>query len=78
MTIEEIRDAKSARPFARFTLVLDDGRHLPVKEPYFLGISPQGTEITCATDRDGFKHFAAKKVVRILPGIVNGAEKGHA
>jgi hypothetical protein len=39
MDIQEIRKLGEAYPFKPFNLVLNDGRRLPVDEPYYLGIA---------------------------------------
>ena len=70
MNVEQIRDARNARPFGRFTLELDDGKLLPVEQPYYLGISPQGKELTYGAHKGGFQHYPVSKVVRLIPGIV--------
>ena len=40
MDVEKIRELRLAHPFRPFDLILDDGRRLPVDQPYYLGISP--------------------------------------
>jgi hypothetical protein len=45
MTIEQVRNAYSARPFQPFVLHLADGRHFPVNHPESLAFSPSGRTI---------------------------------
>ena len=40
MEYEQVRALRLAHPFRPFNLVLDDGRCLPVDQPYYLSISP--------------------------------------
>lgn len=46
MTIEQIRKAFDARPFARFLLHLADGREIPVRSREFVIWAPGGRTIT--------------------------------
>ena len=71
MNVDDIREARNAHPFARFTLELDDGTLVPVETPVQLAISPQGKELTYARRQKGFEHFPTARVSRLLPGIVS-------
>ena len=71
MKVDEIREARNAHPFGRFTLELDDGTLLPVERPFQLAISPQGKEITYARRLKGFEHLPVARVSRLIPGIVS-------
>jgi hypothetical protein len=71
MDVEKIRQVRNAKPFGRFTLELEGGRLLPVKQPYFLGISPQGKELTYAPESGGFEHLPTAKVVALHQGIIH-------
>jgi hypothetical protein len=70
MNASEIRDARNAHPFARFTLELRDGTLAPVERAFQLAISPSGGELTYARRLKGFEHFPVTEVARLLPGIV--------
>jgi hypothetical protein len=70
MDIEKIREARLAHPFARFTLVLDDGTHWGIEEPYQLAISPGGSEITFGPRGGSFQHAPASRVINLLRGII--------
>jgi hypothetical protein len=49
MDVKRIRELRLSRPFQPFTLILNDGRRLPVDVPYRLGISPKGGELAYAS-----------------------------
>lgn len=70
MDVEQIRAARLAHPLGRFTLELDDGRLLPVEEPYYVGLSPGGKQLIYADPAGGFLHLSTSQVVRIHPRIL--------
>jgi len=45
MTIEQLRKHYNSRPFVPFRIFIADGRHLDVKHPEFLAITPGGRTI---------------------------------
>ncbi|MGI8481760.1 MAG: hypothetical protein ACR2MF_06835 [Chthoniobacterales bacterium] len=45
MKIDEIRKLYHAAPFKPFEIVLTNGRHVPVKHPEFMALSPSGRTV---------------------------------
>ena len=45
MTIEQLRNVRSATPFRPFTIHVADGRSFPVPHPDFISQSPAGRTI---------------------------------
>jgi hypothetical protein len=52
MTAETLRDARNARPFSAFTIVLKNGDAVPVPDPERLAISPSGRAAIVYRDDD--------------------------
>lgn len=51
MTIEQLRNAYTARPFRPFVIHLSDGREVPVLSPEFIMAVPSGrTVFVCQPD----------------------------
>ena len=46
MKAEDIRKLRDTVPFRPFSLVLADGRALPVPHPDFLSVAPKGTDLS--------------------------------
>ena len=46
MTIEQVRNFYSARPFRPFIMHLADGGQVPVQHPEFLAAAPSGRTVT--------------------------------
>jgi hypothetical protein len=69
MEIEAIRSFRRAMPFKPFTLVLKDGRKLPVEVPYRLGISPMGNEVVYASPTDGALFISVGRIRSIEEGV---------
>lgn len=67
MTIEEIRQRHSARPFSPFTINLADGRKYAVKSPEFLAQSQGGRTIYLAT-KEGLEVIDLLMVVSLTVG----------
>ncbi len=51
MTIEQLRKHHNSRPFVPFRIFIADGRHLDVKQPEFLAITPGGRTIIVVDSR---------------------------
>jgi hypothetical protein len=62
MDVERIRELRLADPFMPFALILDDGRRLLVKEPYFLAIGQDGRRVSVATGGESFEFFTPERV----------------
>ena len=45
MDAEKIRELRLAYPFKPFKLVMQDGREIPVKSAFSLGIAPEGRAV---------------------------------
>jgi hypothetical protein len=73
MTIETIRSWRLAQPFRPFTVILVDGRGLPVEFPYGLAISPTGTEIAYGSRTDGPLFIPLRDVKDIQAGLSRDA-----
>lgn len=54
MTIEQLRNVHSARPFRPFTIHMGDGRSFRVEHPEFLSHSPTGRTIIVYQEDDRF------------------------
>ncbi len=54
MNGEDIVALRLAHPFQPFTLVMKDGRRLPVSRAYFLAISPDRRSLVYSLDDGGF------------------------
>ena len=52
--LEEVRSLIRAESYRPFTLVLNDGRRLPVEKPCYLGISPTNRFPVHSTEDGGF------------------------
>ena len=55
MDVQKVRQLHRATPFKPFNLIMTDGRSLPVERPAYLGVSPNGREITYARSQGGFE-----------------------
>jgi hypothetical protein len=62
MDVRKVRELHSASPFKPFCLIMRDGRSLPVERPSYLGVSPNGLEITYARSEGGFEFIAVGDV----------------
>ena len=51
MTVDQLREMLRAQPFQKFAIHLTDGRSLPVEQPQFVAITPQGRTIGVANAR---------------------------
>ena len=60
--LEEIRSLIRAESYRPFTLVLTDGRRLPVEKPYYLGISPTNRFLVYSMEDGGFMRVAIADV----------------
>lgn len=69
MQLELLLSRRLAHPFKPFTLVLADGRRLPVDVPYRLGISPRGNEIGYASDSTGAMFIPLQDVKDVEDGV---------
>ena len=65
MDVEEIRALRRADPFEPFHLVLHNGRKLPVDEPHYLAISPDGLLLAHALVEGGFDWFPPAAVAKV-------------
>jgi len=55
MTIEQIRQAYSARPFQPFVMHLADGRQIAVHHPEFMALSTAGRTIAISQPDGAFE-----------------------
>lgn len=62
---EEIRSLIRAETYRPVTLVLTDGRRLPVEKPYYLGISPTNRFLVYSMEDDRFMRIAVADVENI-------------
>jgi hypothetical protein len=74
MTIEQLRQHHSARPFRPFELYLADSRTVTVEHPEQLAISPGGRTIGVAHHDDTIETIDLLLVVGIKPRA-NGAAR---
>ena len=65
MTVEQIREVHSTRPFAPFILHLADGRSFAVTHPEFLALSRSGRILHLVTPEDTLQHIDLFMVVSI-------------
>jgi hypothetical protein len=72
MDIEDIRAARLAHPFRPFSLVLEDGRELPVERAGTLTISPTLRFVTHSSS-EGWKSIVVEKV-RSLRFLTNDTD----
>ena len=68
MEVKKVRELQMASPFKPYNLILVDGRSLPVERPSYLGISPNGLEITYAAARGGFDFIP---IMSVLDAVVD-------
>jgi hypothetical protein len=54
MTIEQLRNIHSARPFRPFSIHMGDGRSFRVEHPELLSYSPTGRTVIVHQSGDGF------------------------
>ena len=76
MTIDQLRQLYSARPFRAFDLHLADSRTLTVEHPEQLAISPTGRMIHVAHTDDTVESVDLLLVVSVRPRS-NGAQRRH-
>ncbi|MFM9959108.1 MAG: hypothetical protein ACKVZJ_13675 [Phycisphaerales bacterium] len=57
MTIEQIRQLHSARPFLPFTLKLADGNKFTISHPELMAVSRGGRVVHVVTERDTMEHI---------------------
>jgi hypothetical protein len=62
MDIQKIRELRLADPFKPFYLVLEDGRKLPVDQPYYLGIAPGDAFLLHSSVGGGFETISPRRV----------------
>ncbi|HTU91521.1 MAG TPA: hypothetical protein VMF69_15670 [Gemmataceae bacterium] len=67
MTIEQLRQMYSAKPFRAFDLHLADGRTVGVEHPELLAISPSGRTILVGHADDTFETIDLLLVVSLKP-----------
>jgi hypothetical protein len=67
MTIEQLRQLHSARPFKPFDIHLADGRTLSVEHPELLAMSPSGRVIHVGHPDDTFETIDMILVVSLKP-----------
>jgi hypothetical protein len=77
MDIEEIRAARLARPFRPFSLILEDGRELPVVRAGSLTFSPTKRFVTHSSS-EGWKSVVVEEVrsLRFLNDDSNAEKAG--
>ena len=74
MTIEQLRKYHQTRPFQPFRIFLADGRHLDVRHPEFLAMTPSGRTIGVA-DSDHTIETIDLLLVTSLKPLTNGQAK---
>jgi hypothetical protein len=67
MDAEQLRRLRLAHPFKAFQLILNNGRHLPVTQPYYMAISPVGNAILVATGGENVEMFKPEWVKEAIP-----------
>lgn len=70
MDIQTIRSWRLAHPFEPFTIVLNNGRRLPVVVPYALAISPTGSEVAYGDEAEGPLFIPVHEVMSIERGAM--------
>jgi hypothetical protein len=68
MDAKKVRELQKASPFKPYKLILADGRSLPVERPSYLGISPNGSEISYAAVAGGFNFIP---IAHVLDAVVD-------
>ena len=68
--LRRLRDIHSARPFAPFFVILNDGRRLRIAQPYLLSIVPSGRAIRYAAPPLGFEQIPFANVKEVVCGAV--------
>lgn len=72
MTSEQLRERLRARPFMPFTLFLADGRHIPVKHPELMMVSPTGRTVAIYNDDDSTSILDVMLVTEVRTRVGNG------
>jgi len=67
MTIEQLRQMHSQRPFQPFDIHLADGRSIPVLHPEFLSRSPSGRTIAVAVNDEAHEIIDLLLVTSLKP-----------
>ena len=62
MEYEQIRAHRLAHPFRPFSLVLDDGRCLPVNKPYYLAMSPTKRFVTLSLFGENYELIKVDRI----------------
>ena len=62
MEYEQIRALRLAYPFRPFNFVLDDGRRVPVDQPYYLAMSPTKRFITVSLSGDDYEVVRLERI----------------
>ena len=75
MEVQRLKDLRLSYPFHPFTLILKDGRRLPVDVPYRLGISPKNGEIAYGSDANGPLFLKAAHVSDVE--MINGQRQAR-
>jgi hypothetical protein len=68
--LRQLRNLHSARPFAPFLVILNDGRRLRVEQPYRLSIVPNGRAIGYAAPPLGFEQIPFVNVKEVVSDAV--------
>jgi len=77
MTIEQLRQLHSARPFQPFDIYLADGRTLLVEHPELLAQSPSGRTIWVAHPDDTIATVDLLLVVSLKPRANSAERRGR-
>ena len=71
MTIETLDRMIHSAPFRPFTIMLADGRALPVPHPDFIAFNPKGRIAVVMDEQDGFEFV---DLLLIVSSSLNGAQ----
>ena len=66
--MHEIEELHRARPFRRFSIILDDGKRVFIKRPEFPGLFPKRDKIFYSTPEDTTEVVEVRRIARVQPG----------